>query len=178
MKTNNIHISLNDITGEHSQRWNLKKTGINARRTKSRQSQKAADGTWGWPKGRPFEVRATQGKVVTVASNGRVYLRSRTGGADQQFFFDARTKTIQSRRFRGLALTSVKSGKDRFRVVAKKVTRTSPQLFTRPSSGGIVQMAANKNFVWRATNSSLIVVRANGDRNWNRSRTFFQTVNR
>lgn len=178
MKTNNIHIALSDMNGEMSQRWVLKKLGVNVKTTKSRQSLPAADGSMGWPAGRPFEIRATRGQAVTVASNGRVYLRRRNGAADQQFFFDTRTKTIQSRRFRGLALTSAKSGKDRFRISAKKVTRTSPQLFTKPTSAGIVQMAANKNFVWKATNSSLMVVRGNGDRNWNRSRTYFQTVNR
>lgn len=119
MRTNNIHISLNDVTGEHSQRWILQKSGINAKSTRSRQRQANADGSWGWPAGsRSFELRATGNKVVTAAANGRVYLRSRTGAADQIFFFDARTKTIQSRKFRGFALTSVKSGKDRYTVVS------------------------------------------------------------
>jgi len=177
LKTNNIQISLSNINGHVSQRWALKNSGINAKSRKSKQSTPAPDSTWGWPKG-SFEIRAPGGKAVQVLSNGRVILNRRTGGTDQQFVFDAKTKTVVSRRFNGVSLTSVKSGKDRFKIVAKKTTRTSPQLFTRPSSGGIVQMAANKNYVWKATNNSLVVVKGNGDRNWNRSRTYFQAVKR
>lgn len=177
LKTNNIHVSLGDITGHVSQRWAIKSTGINAKSRKSKQSTPEADSTWGWPKG-AFEIRAPGSKAVQVLSNGRVILNRRTGGTDQQFYFDAKTKTIVSRRFNGFSLTSVKSGKDRFKIVAKKTNRTSPQLFTRPSSGGLVQMASNKNYVWKATNNSLVVVKGNGDRNWNRSRTYFQAVKR
>jgi hypothetical protein len=176
MQTNNIHISLDTLNGSPAQRWVMVKSRGDARRVRPR-AAKAADPSWGWQAGN-FEIRAYNGRVLYVQSNGRVGLRGRTGRTDEHFFFDRRTKTIVSRRYRNVSLASRAIGNDRYRLIARRTQRTSPELFTRPTSAGIVQMASNKNFVWRASGNSVILVKGNGDRNWRRSRTYFQTVRR
>ena len=125
MNTNNVHIALNDLSGSPSQRWVMRKTSIDARNTKSRNSPGKAESSFGWQRGF-FEIRASNGRVVTVSSGGRVYLRSRTEGTDQQFFFNARTKTVTSRRYRQLSLASKSVGGDRFKLLARRTQRTSP----------------------------------------------------
>jgi len=139
----------------------MTKTSLDARRSRSRSRPGKADSTFGWQRGY-FEIRARNGYVVHVQSNGRVTLRRRNGATDQQFFFDPRTKTITSRRYRNLSLASKSSGGNRYRLIARRTQRTSPELFTRPGSRGVIQMAANKNFVWRASGSGVEIIRGNG----------------
>jgi hypothetical protein len=173
--TNNMHVSLNELSGAPAQRWVMSKTNIDARRSRSRSSPGKADSTFGWQRGY-FEIRASNGYVVHVQSNGRVSLRRRNGATDQQFFFDQRTKTITSRRYRNLSLASKSAGSNRYRLIARRTQRTSPELFTRPGTRGVIQMAANKNFVWRSNGSSVEIIRGNG--RYNRNPTYFTTVTR
>jgi hypothetical protein len=177
-KTNNIQISLNEMNGNIAQRWRIKYSNTRANRQKSRQQSAPATSNWGWEQKKFFEIRAYNGQVVFVDKNGRVGLRRRQNNADEQFAFDAKSKTIVSRRNRQFSLASKQVGNARFKLVARKTQRTSNELFTRPSNAGIVQMAANKNYVWRVDGNSISIVPGNGSRNWRRSRTYFQTVNR
>lgn len=144
---NNIHVSMNDMNGHNNQRWRIQHTNLYANKQRSRQAIQTADNSWGWETNGFFEIRAYNGQVLYVQGN-RVGLRRRSGNANEQFFFDAKTKTIVSKANRGVSLASEEIGKDRYRLVARKTQRTSPELFTRPGRAGLVQLAANKNFVW------------------------------
>lgn len=177
VRTNNIQLSLNDMNGAVNQRWAISYTRTRANRQRSQQRRAPAAANWGWDTQGFFEIRAYNGQVVYV-QNGRVGLRRRQNNPDEQFFFDAKSKTIVSRRNRGISLASKQVGNNRYRLIARKTQRTSPELFTRPGTAGIVQMAANKGMVWRVDGNSISIVPGNGDRNWRRSRTYFQTVNR
>lgn len=176
--TNNLQVSLNDLSGSRIQQWTLRYTGVMANRQRSRSQPSRADASWGWQTSGAFEIRAYNGQVVYVQRNGRVGLRNRRGGADEQFYFDSRTKTLVSRMDRRLSLASKEIGKNRFRLIARSTQRTSPELFSRPGTNGIVQMAANKNMVWRADGNGISIVPGNGDRHWSRSRTYFSVVRR
>jgi hypothetical protein len=92
------------------------------------------------------------------------------------FYFDTNTKTITSRKFKGISLASQEIGANKFKLVARKTQRTTPELFTKPSTGGIIQLAANKNFVWRADDNEVNIVQGDGDMNWKQARTYFQIV--
>lgn len=176
--TNNVNIALNDLSGEKFQQWTLRYSGIMANRQRSRARPSQADPYWGFQRGGYFEIRSNNGHVITLSGNNRVYLQGRTGRANQQWTFDANTKTIRSRANGGLVLASKQIGRNRFRLVAQRQTRASPELFYKPSGNGIINMAANKNMVWRRDGNSVSIVPGNGDRNWGRSRTYFGFVRR
>lgn len=178
LKTNNIHISMTEMTGMSAQRWTIKHSNVMANKQKSKQERPKSSSSWGFETKGFFEIKAYNGQVLFVEKDGKIALRTPKGTAEEQFAFDGKTKTIVSRAFKGYSLSSQQVGKDRFRLTARKTQRTSPELFTKPGKGGIIQMAANKNYVWRVDKKGISIVPGNGNRNWKKSRTYFQLVNR
>lgn len=176
LNTNNLYVSLNDLSGARHQQWTLRNTGEDAERKRSKQAPSKSD-AWGFDSKNHFEIRAYNGQVVYVRG-GQVGIRNRQNNADEQFIFNAGSKTIVSRRDSRVSLASKEIGNGRFKLVARRTERTSAELFNKPNSGGIIQMAANKNYVWRADGNGVSIVKANGDRNWRRARTYFQAVRR
>lgn len=178
---NQITISLNHINGERYQQWYLKKTGQFADRTPSKTKEskinRSNGGGWGFETKGYFEIRTVDGKVLTVDRTTKdVVVRTRRGSNDEHFFLDENTKTITWRGDRGMSLAAKQNSRG-FTLVAEPTRRTSPEMFTKhASSGGIIQLAANKDYVWRAAGSRVEIVKGDGNRNWKKSKTFFKTV--
>jgi len=57
----------------------------------------------------------------------------------------------------GRALTSKRYGNNKFRLVAEPQQRVASQLFNRVNNY-VVQMAANKNMVWRRQGNQVAIV--------------------
>lgn len=118
MNTNNVHVSLNQITGQPAQMWTMKFTNIKANKQPSKQKPAATSSNWGWDTNGFFEIRSFNGQVVYINGN-TVGLRNRANNADEQFFFDRNTKTIVSRRNRKVSLAVKEVSNGHYRLVAR-----------------------------------------------------------
>lgn len=140
---------------------------------------KSQSGSWGFNRGgASFEIRTYQGKVLYIDQKDSMALkvRNRRNNNEERFYFDAKSKSIRWVRNPSISIAAEFQQDGRYRLIGRKTTATSPEWFSKPGRGGIIMLTANKNYIWRASNSEgskVTIVKGKGDRNWKANGTYF-----
>lgn len=122
-----------------------------------------------------FTLNLYNGLALTVDKNGNVKadVNSKANSANQ-FFVDDKTRAL-THKDTGLALKAeMINGK--LILKGRKFEDSSSFFFSRPGSQGIVQMSANKDYVWKfnTVKNQIDIVKGDGSKSWSTSGTFFK----
>jgi hypothetical protein len=178
----NVHgmtVSLNSLTGKKYQHWNIMNTNSFARSAQAPRRVAANNKrNNAWQEGVYFNINVNNGNQLTVSRNGRVTVaRPNRGNRNHQFYVDENSKVIRNLGT-GLAL-SAEQRKGKMVLIARRPTRTASEYFSRPSKAGVVQMSANKDYVWKLNvgRNTIEIVKGDGSHNWSTTGTYFKQSN-
>jgi hypothetical protein len=176
-RMNNIGASLGPITGERFQMWTLVNTNVYANKVKANQQKSKIDtangGSFGFKGLATFSIKDQNGRVVSLDTKLAVKMKKSTGAASEKFFFDEKSKTLKWKRDPKISLAVQPQQDGTYKLIGTETTGTALELFTKPGANGIIQLSANKDFVWKVVKDCVFLTTAEGCTNWKKNGAFF-----
>jgi len=190
---NGIYASLGRMNGDVYQKWRMLFTGQYGNKHKAGNKAPIKEnqgGSSGFAyKGYAFEIRAYVGgrhnKVVYIDQKDgmKLKIRDRKNNNEERFFFDKISRTLHWMNDDKISVAAVKKN-GKYQLIGRKTEGTTPEWFAMPARNGVIELTADKNFLWRVQGSSnangtpISIEQSNGDRNWRQNGNYFSVVYR
>lgn len=187
-KVNDLYVSLTHPSHNPAQIWTISYSAKSAdKASPSGQCtpiNKDFSGSWGFnAQSTGFEIRTFNGRVLYVdpADKYSLKVRSRQNNDDEVFFYDTQSKTIKWKKDNLISIAAEFQKDGSYRLVGRRTQGTTPEWFAKPAGSGIIMLAANKNYIWKAPNrdgARVTVVKGTGSLNWKNNGNYFKLVDK